>query len=144
MDKHTHSNTETSCRAGQVRGCLGEPTGLLAGMASGKLKVQNQWLLFAQPLSWFDIFTVMKYCFFQQNIDARTHAQFLPSCPTLCDLWTVICQAPLSMGFSRQEHWTGLLCPLPGNVPDPGVEPMSSACLELQADSSPTEPPGKT
>ena len=38
MDKHTHSNTETSCRAGQVRGCLGEPTGPLAGKASGKLK----------------------------------------------------------------------------------------------------------
>ena len=47
--------------------------------------------------------------------------------------WTVACQAPLSMGFSKQEHCSGLLCPPPGNLPDPGIEPMSPA---LQADSS--------
>ena len=46
--------------------------------------------------------------------------------------WTVARQAPLSMGFSRQEYWSGLLCPPPGDLPDPGIEPMS---LEL-ADSS--------
>ena len=39
--------------------------------------------------------------------------------------WTVAHQAPLSMGFSRQEYWSGLLCPLPGDLPDPGIEPMS-------------------
>ena len=54
-------------------------------------------------------------------------------------LWTVAHQAPLSVGFSRQEHWSGLSCPLPGDLPNPGIEPGSPA---LQADSSLSEPPG--
>ena len=62
------------------------------------------------------------------------------SCPTLCDPWTVAFQAPLSMGFSRQEYWSGLPCPPPGDLPNPGIEPRSPA---LQADSLPAEPPGK-
>ena len=52
-------------------------------------------------------------------------------------------QAPLSMGFSRQEYWSGLPCPPPGDLPDPGIEPISLVSLALQADSLPTEPPGK-
>ena len=40
-------------------------------------------------------------------------------------LWTVACQAPLSMGFSRQEYWSGLPCPPPGDLPDPGIKPTS-------------------
>ena len=40
-------------------------------------------------------------------------------------LWTVAHQAPLSMGFSRQEYWSGLPCPPPGDLPDPGIEPAS-------------------
>ena len=39
--------------------------------------------------------------------------------------WTIACQAPLSMGFSRQEYWSGLPCPPPGDLPDPGTEPTS-------------------
>ena len=50
--------------------------------------------------------------------------------------WTVACQAPLSMGFSRQKYWSGLPFPSPGHLPDPGIEPMSPA---LQADDLPTE-----
>ena len=46
--------------------------------------------------------------------------------------WTVACQAPLSMGFSRQEHWSGLPWSPPGDLPDPRIEPRSP---ELQADS---------
>ena len=46
-------------------------------------------------------------------------------------LWTIAHQAPLSMGFSRQEFWSGLLCPLPGDLPDPGIEPASSAAPAL-------------
>ena len=42
-------------------------------------------------------------------------------------LWTVAHQAPLSMGFSRQEYWSGLPCPPPGNFPNPGIEPTSPA-----------------
>ena len=40
-------------------------------------------------------------------------------------LWTIACQASLSTEFSRQEPWSGLLCPPPGDLPDPGIEPMS-------------------
>ena len=44
--------------------------------------------------------------------------------------WAVACQAPPSMGFSRKEHWSGLPSPPPGNLPDPGIEPVSSALQE--------------
>ena len=47
-------------------------------------------------------------------------------------LWTIACQAPQSMRFSRQEDWSGLPCSPPGNLPDPGIESMSPA---LQVDS---------
>ena len=50
------------------------------------------------------------------------------------------CQTPPSMGFSRQEHWNGLLFPSPGDRPKTGIKPGSPA---LQADSLPSEPPGK-
>ena len=49
-------------------------------------------------------------------------------------LWTIVCQAPLSMGFSGQEYWSGLPCPLPGELPNPMIEPTSPASLALQAD----------
>ena len=52
-------------------------------------------------------------------------AKSLQLCLTLRDLWTIARQAPLSMGFSRQEYWSGLLCPPPGDLPDPGIEPTS-------------------
>ena len=55
-------------------------------------------------------------------------------------LWTVAYQAPLSMEFSRQEYWSGLPFPSPGDLPDPGIEAGSPA---LQADALPSEPPGK-
>ena len=45
--------------------------------------------------------------------------------------WTAACQAPLSMGFSRQEYWNGLQFSSPGNLPDPGIEPMSPASPAL-------------
>ena len=48
------------------------------------------------------------------------------SCTLLfATLWTVACQAPLSMGFSRQESWSGLPCPPPGDLPDSGIETVS-------------------
>ena len=50
---------------------------------------------------------------------------------------TVTLQAPLSMGFSRQEYWSGLLFPFPGDLPDPGTEPTSPVSTALQADSLP-------
>ena len=53
------------------------------------------------------------------------HAKSLQSCLTDCYPMTVACRAPLSMGFSRQEHWSGLLCPPPGYLLYPGTEPKS-------------------
>ena len=66
-----------------------------------------------------------------------SHFSCVYSCVTL---WTVACQAPLSIGFSRQEYWSGFPCPAPGDLPDPGIELLSPA---LQADSLPLVPPGK-
>ena len=54
--------------------------------------------------------------------------------------WTVAYQAPPSMGFSRQEYWSGVPFPSPGDVPDPGIEPRSPS---LEADTLTSEPPGK-
>ena len=54
--------------------------------------------------------------------------------------WTVAYQAPPSMGFSRQEYWSGLPFPSPGDLPNPGIEPRSPA---FQADALTSEPPGK-
>ena len=51
----------------------------------------------------------------------------IKSCLTLCNTWTVACQAPLSMGFPRQEYWSGLSFPPSGNLTDPGIEPASPA-----------------
>ena len=53
---------------------------------------------------------------------------------------SVAYQAPPSVGFSRQEYWSGLPFPSPGDLPDPGIEPKSPA---LQADALSSEPPGK-
>ena len=57
-------------------------------------------------------------------------------CPTLTTPWTVACQATLSMGFFRQEYWSGLPFPSPGDLPEPGIEPGSPT---LKTDSLPTE-----
>ena len=54
--------------------------------------------------------------------------------------WTVTCQAPLSMEFSRPGYWNGLPFPSPGDLPNPGIKPMSRT---LQVDSLPAEPQGK-
>ena len=58
-------------------------------------------------------------------------------------LWTVAHQAPLSMGFSRQDYWSGLSCPPTGDSPDLGIEPTSVMSPAWQAGSLPLAPPGK-
>ena len=72
--------------------------------------------------------------------NGRKKVLAVQSCPTLWDAWTVACQAPWSMEFSRQEYWSVLPFPSPGVLPDPGIEAGSPA---LQADSVASEPPGK-
>ena len=62
---------------------------------------------------------------------AKVGAKSLSCVPFCVTLWTVAPQAPLSMGFSRQEYWSGLPCLPPGDLPDPGITPMSLMSLAL-------------
>ena len=68
---------------------------------------------------------------------ALSHVQFFAT------LWTVAHQAPLSREFPRQEYWSGLPFPSPGDLPDPGVEPVSLMSPALADESFTTEPLGK-
>ena len=65
------------------------------------------------------------------------------SCPALRPPWTVDRQAPLSMEFSKQEYWSGLPCPSPGDLPNPGIEPTFLASPALAGRFFATMPPGK-
>ena len=65
------------------------------------------------------------------------------SYPTLSDPWTIACQAPLPMGFSRPEYWSRLSFPTPGHLPNPGIKPTSLASPALADGLFTTEPPGK-
>ena len=58
-------------------------------------------------------------------------------------LWAVACQAPLSVGFPRQEYWSELPFPLPGDLSDPGIKPTSCVAPALGGEFITTEPPGK-
>ena len=71
------------------------------------------------------------------------HAKLPQSCLSLCDPIDCSRQAPLSMEFSRQEYWSGLPFPLPGELPDSGIKPAPLTSLAFQARSLPLEPPGK-
>ena len=70
----------------------------------------------------------------------ESESEVAQSCPTLATPWTVAYQAPLSMGLSRQEYWSGLPFPSPGDLPDAEIEPRSPT---LQADTLTSEPAGK-
>ena len=59
-------------------------------------------------------------------------------------LWTVALQVPLSMGFSRQEYWSGLPCLPPGHFPDPGIKPVSPAATALKSSSLPLSQQGSS
>ena len=69
------------------------------------------------------------------------HAHVLSCVQLFAATYIVALQAPLSMEFSRQEYWSGLPSPTPGDLPSPGIEPRSPT---FQADALPSEPPGKT
>ena len=66
------------------------------------------------------------FCLFQ-----RMCAKSLQSCLTPCKPMTVVYQAPLSMGFFKQEYWSGSPCPPPGDLPDPGIKPVPLMSLGL-------------
>ena len=87
----------------------------------------------------------------QNSKEATAFVEWLCACILSCFslVWhfakprTVACQAPLPMGFSRQEYWSGLPCPSPGDLLNPGIEPKSPVSPALQVNTVPTEPPGK-
>ena len=72
----------------------------------------------------------------------KRESEVAQSCPTLWTPWSVAYQAPPAMGFSRQEYWSGLPFPSPGDHPNPGIEPSSPHCRQI--DALPSELPGKT
>ena len=76
----------------------------------------------------------------QSFTSSAPESEVAQSCLTLCDPVDCRHQAPPSMGFSRQEYWSGLPFPSPGNLPDPGIELRSPT---LQSDALTSEPPGK-
>ena len=78
--------------------------------------------------------------FHKVKSESESEIEVIQSCLTLCNPWTLAHQAPPSMGFSRQEYWSGLPFPSPGDLPDPGIEPRSPT---LQADALTSVPPGK-
>ena len=73
------------------------------------------------------------------SYERKKESEVAQLCRLFATPWTVACQAPPSTGFSKQEYWSGLLFPSPGDCPDPGIEPGFPA---LQADSLPAEPLG--
>ena len=83
---------------------------------------------------------ILWIAYFSQPYDCQIIYPIVCVCVCVCEVaqscltpWTVARQAPLSMGFSRQEYWSGLPFPSPGDRPNPGIKPRSPA---LQADSS--------
>ena len=76
----------------------------------------------------------------QGEVSQKVNESVNQLCPTLTILWAVAHQAPLTIGFQRQEYWSGLPFPSPGDLPNPGIKPGSPAS---QADTLPSESPGK-
>ena len=74
-----------------------------------------------------------------KNVQVKVKVKSLSSVQLFETPWTISYQAPLSMEFSRQEYWSGLPFPSPGDLPNTGTEPGSPV---LQADTLPSEPPG--
>ena len=68
----------------------------------------------------------------------KSESEVAQLCRLLATPWTAAYQAPPSMGFDRQEYWSGVPLPSPGDLPDPGIEPRSPA---LEADALTSEPP---
>ena len=84
------------------------------------------------------------------KVSGNSHSYFLDcvlswlsGVPLFVTLWTVAGQAPLSVGFSRQDYWSGMPFPTPGDLPDPRIKPMSLAPPTLASGFFTTEPPGK-
>ena len=108
------------------------------------LSESSQCISFECPVSCIELGLVIYLTYGNIHVSIL-FSQIIPlslSCVRLfVTLWTVAHQAPLSMGFSRQEYWSGLLFPSPGDLPNPGIEPGSPV---LQEDSLLAEPREKS
>ena len=126
-----------------------------SGWCFGKRQFSDSFLKFFQLLIYLCFLLVVNFIFTIYSFpdhplpDPRFKAAQLYVCSiasvmsdSLHPTWIVARQAPLSMGFSRQEYWSGLPCPPPGDLLDPRIKPVSPASPALQADSLPTEPLG--
>ena len=80
------------------------------------------------------------FCFSVLPLKVKVKVKPLSRVRLFATPWMVAHQAPPPMGFSRQEYWSGLPFPCPGDLPDPGIKPRSPS---LQADALTSEPPGK-
>ena len=101
-----------------------------------------QMLSYLQSQSFLNVYHVSS----QQSlctIVSYACVKFLRLCPILCDPMDVARQASLSMGFSRQEYWSGLPFPSPGDLPDPGIEPRSLMSPALAGRLFTTSAPGE-
>ena len=78
----------------------------------------------------------------KQDEAKESEARSLFSVRLFTTPWTIAHQAPLSMGFSRQEHWNELACPSPGDLPDPGIKPVSPCSSCIAGKFFTAEPPG--
>ena len=102
------------------------------------------YLYIPQTISWADV--AFEAVFFSLHFILSSpfpSLQLLSACELSCfshvqffaTLWILVCQASLSMGFSRQVYWSGFSCLPPGDLPDPGIKPVSLVSLHWQADS---------
>ena len=109
-----------------------------------KFKILSQYMVLLVYLNIHNSFTAFHKLLLPSLRSEVKWSEFAQSCPTLCD--PVDCsvpaayQAPQSMQFFRQEYWSGVPFPSPGDLPDPGIKPRS---LALQAEALPSEPSGK-
>ena len=114
----------------QADALLSEPPG----------KLTRIWEMWSKPQNNKDIIIYVKLVQHHKST-VKVKVKSLSRVRLFVTLWTVAYQAPLSMGFSRQEYWNGLPFPSPEDLPDPSIEPRSPA---LQPDTLPSEPPGKS
>ena len=110
-----------------------------------KLNIQKTKILASGPITSWQIFgetigTVTDFIFFGSRITVLLLLRRFSRVRLCATPQIAAYQAPPSLGFSRQEHWSGLPFPSPGDLPDPRIKPRSPA---LQADALPSEPPGK-
>ena len=103
----------------------GEPSVLLAGKQHGMIIAPNGPLVFSRGKKMGNLMA----------LELILKSMWVRGCKVISvesdsmTPWTIACQAPLSIGFSRQEYWSGLPCPPPGDLPKAGTEPVSLNCL---------------